>query len=814
MTDSNDHSPGNTPPTPDYAALFDVSPYPYLLMDTSLVIIGANRAYLRATGRAADIIGQPVFDAFPSNPDDPDSTNIEVVRSSLLQAIATKLPHNTAFLRYAVPIDTPDGKRFEERYWSTVHTPVLNAAGDVVMVAQNAIDVTGLYSFDRSAEVAAVQATLKDPETPENFNRAQMHEAMTRILNDERSHLSSLFNQAPGFIAIMSGKKHVFQMVNQAYYELVGHRELLGKPVWEALPDIAGQGFEAMLDSVFNTGNAVVARSVKASINDVDTGVPADRYMDLLCQPLFNADGTVSGIFAQGHDVTETYLAQQAQRDSEQRLQDGMLAARMVIWDLDLVSSEVRFSENAMAVFGGDWTSVSSVWESLHPEDMPRLHAARAKAIAERGSYRETVRLIRPDTGAILWLDVRGQIVCNAEGVAVSVRGVSVDITERMRAEEDLREADRRKDEFLAMLAHELRNPLAPISAAAQLLRMSALDPAIIRKTSDVISRQVAHMTRLVDDLLDVSRVTRGLIELERKRLAAQDIVADAVEQTRPVINARHHALTIAVPAERIELIGDQKRLVQVLTNLLNNAAKYTPENGRLRLSLSAEVDQVVICIEDNGIGIAPDLLPHVFDLFTQAERTPDRSQGGLGLGLALVKSLVSLHGGTITADSAGKGLGSTFRLALPRALDAEHAAATPAAKSLLPRGADGLRLLVVDDNADAAEMMGAFMEAEGHQVSIEYDPYRALERARIEAPDVCLLDIGLPGMDGNQLARCLRTLPELAHTTLIAVTGYGKQFDREQSMAAGFDHYFVKPADPGELSALLATIQARRKLA
>lgn len=808
MDELNKHSPGNTPAGPDYAALFDVSPYPYLLLDTSLLIIGANRAYLQATGRKADIVGQAFFDAFPPNPDDPASTNMEVVRASLLLAIATKLPHNTAFLRYAVPRETAEGRVFEERHWSTVHTPVLNATGDVIMIAQNAIDVTGLYSFDHNAGLAAVAPTLKDSATPENFNRAQMHEAMTRILNDERSYLSRLFDQAPGFIAILSGKNHVFQMVNQAYYDVVGRREVIGKPVWEALPDLAGQGFEAMLDGAFTSGKAIVARGVKATVKDVASGIPVDRYLDLMYQPLFLADGTVSGIFAQGHDVTETYLAQQAQRDSEQRLQEGMLAGRMVIWDLDLINGQVRFSANSKAVFGGDWTGVSSVWDSIVPQDMAKLHAARNRAIAERSGYRETVRLIRPDNGGILWLDVRGTIACNAEGLPTAVRGVSVDITDRMRAEGDLREADRRKDEFLAMLAHELRNPLAPISAAAQLLRRSELDPAIVRKTSDVISRQVSHLTRLVDDLLDVSRVTRGLIQLTRKRLAAQEIVTDAIEQARPLIAARHHELTIDVPPAAIELIGDQKRLVQVLTNLLNNAAKYTPHGGRVKLSMAAEDDFVVICIDDNGIGIAPDLLPHIFDLFTQAERTPDRSQGGLGLGLALVKSLVAVHGGSIVANSAGNGHGSSFRVSLPRVLDSAEDAAVAALDHVQSQVVRTLRLLVVDDNVDAAEMLGALMESEGHHVSIEYDPYLALQRARSEAPDACLLDIGLPGMDGNQLARCLRAMPELAYTTLIAVTGYGNKFSRERALAAGFDHYFVKPADPVALVALLNRIR------
>ena len=797
------------PNSPDYAALFDASPYPYLLIDKALTIIGANRAYLAATGRGGDIIGLPLFVAFPANAADPDSTNIAVVKASIERAIASKLPHNTAFLRYAVPRETLQGTVFDERFWSAVHTPVMGLDGEVAFVSQNAIDVTDLYRFDRVAGVARVDVGDRTRDHMEDINRAQMHEALKRILNDERSHLSSLFNQAPGFIAVLHGPRHVFEMANEAYYHLVGRRDLIGKSVADGLPELAGQGFEAMLDQVYSTGEALVARSIKVSIQRSLDGPLIDRHVDLVYQPLFSGDGKVSGIFVQGHDVSDMHDALQARRESDERLRAGMLAARMVVWDMDLLTGDVVFSDNATAVFGRDWTSVEAVWASLHPDDVPKLHAARYRAIAERGEYREIVRLIRPGGQGTLWLNVKGQVRCDSRGVPVAIRGVSVDISERMQAEQDLRDADRRKDEFLAMLAHELRNPLAPISAAAQLLKMPTLRPDLVRKTSEIISRQVSHMTSLVDDLLDVSRVTRGLIGLERKRLCIMEIVTDAIEQVRPLITSRKHDLSVSLPPERIELTGDHKRLVQVLTNLLNNAAKYTPEGGQLSLAVHTDASTVTIRIQDNGIGMKRELLPHVFDLFTQAERTPDRSQGGLGLGLALVRSLVSLHEGNVSADSDGQGRGSVFTVRLPRiAEDDGKVAARPESPQAIRRERP-LRLLVVDDNTDAAQMLGAYMESAGHNVWIEYGPLQAMERARLEAPDVCLLDIGLPGMDGNQLARSLRRMPHMSHATLIAVTGYGKEFDRDTSIAAGFDYYFVKPADPIALVALLEQIDA-----
>ena len=368
------------------------------------------------------------------------------------------------------------------------------------------------------------------------------------------------------------------------------------------------------------------------------------------------------------------------------------------------------------------------------------------------------------------------------------------------------REIDQRKDEFLAMLGHELRNPLAPIRAASDLLRMPALDADKIRRTSEIISRQVTHMTGLIDDLLDLSRVSRGLVTIDATLLDARQIVGNAVEQVRPLLDARRHCVTIQTPHEAVFVHGDQKRLVQVVANIVNNAAKYTPEGGAITVALQADAQSVSFVVSDNGIGIAPHVIDHVFDLFAQAERTPDRAQGGLGIGLALVKNLVTLHRGRVSAFSEGLGKGSRFTVVLPRAASAAESPAGPNDGGA--PGAGGLRLLVVDDNDDAGHMLGLYLDSMGHQVSVQRDAQAALEAAGTHTYDACLLDIGLPDMDGNELARRLRKLPRTAGSTLIAITGYGQEADRARTAQAGFDHHFVKPVDMQALLAVLARVR------
>jgi signal transduction histidine kinase/ActR/RegA family two-component response regulator len=373
----------------------------------------------------------------------------------------------------------------------------------------------------------------------------------------------------------------------------------------------------------------------------------------------------------------------------------------------------------------------------------------------------------------------------------------------RSLAERELRAADQRKDEFLAMLAHELRNPLAPISTGAHLLKLLHSDNAQITQTCAIIARQVEHMTGLVDDLLDVSRVTRGLVSISTQVLDLRRVIDDAAEQIRPLITARRHSVVLDLPPNAAIVKGDHKRLVQVVANLLNNANKYTPEGGRIELGLLEDGPEYVLTVRDDGIGMEPQLVARVFDLFTQAERTPDRSQGGLGLGLALAKSLVELHGGTVQAASAGLGQGSIFTVRLPR--HTQEVPAPVARSAGYAQAVKPLRVLLVDDNLDAAHTLQLFLSAAGHRVELAYCGADALNLARVFVPDICLLDIGLPDFDGNELARRLRRLPEATNATLVAMTGYGRQQDRDAAMTAGFDHYMVKPVDTVALSDLLA---------
>jgi signal transduction histidine kinase/ActR/RegA family two-component response regulator len=410
-------------------------------------------------------------------------------------------------------------------------------------------------------------------------------------------------------------------------------------------------------------------------------------------------------------------------------------------------------------------------------------------------------------SGQYRWVLNRAQPLVNDDGVIVRWMGTLTDIHDKKNSEEELKAAARRKDEFLAMLAHELRNPLAPISSAAQLLGHVAGDEKRVRQAGQIIGRQVRHLTGLVDDLLDVSRVTRGLVELQRERVDLKSVIASAVEQARPLIEARGHHLDQSMDAAPAWVDGDRIRLVQVVANLLNNAAKYTPQGGAIVLSLEVADGSAAVAVRDNGIGIGPELLPQVFELFTQAERTPDRAQGGLGLGLALVKSLVGLHGGRVEAHSGGPGLGSTFRIALPLAPSAGDAASGDGGSRALHATLER-HIVIVDDNADAAQSLAEILRAFGHRVDVAHEPRGALALAEADWPEVFILDIGLPDIDGYALARRLRAMAE-AHpggrdALYMALTGYGQSHDKVLSKAAGFDRHFVKPVD---LEALLAAL-------
>jgi signal transduction histidine kinase len=624
----------------------------------------------------------------------------------------------------------------------------------------------------------------------------------------------SVFNRSPfGHYLLSPTPEATILAVNDAFLKASARTrtELVGLSLFTAFPnnpaDPADFGEALLRDSLARvraSGRPDTLPALRYPIPVVlpngETGFE-ERFWTATSTPIFGADGELVCISHSNIDVTDQVNSEAAVRESEKRFRALTNATADVIYRMSADWSEMRRLEGRG--FMKDTDSPTGNWldDYIPPGDHTLVQAGIARAMQDSAVLELEHRVWRSD-GSCGWTLSRAVPMFDAAGELYEWIGAASDISERKAWEDKLREADRRKDEFLAMLSHELRNPLAPIGAAAELLQRTKLDDGMLKRTSQIIGRQVKHMTALIDDLLDVSRVTRGLVELDQTALDVGAVLHEAVEQVMPLIDSRGHALALNLPPHGTQVLGDRKRLVQVVANLLGNAAKYTPEGGRLAVTAFAHGDRLHIDVLDNGIGMAPELAARAFDLFTQAERSSDRSSGGLGLGLALVKSLIELHGGEVACQSAGMGQGSRFSVCLPLLHVPEAAAPMNDAQP----GADTapLRVLVVDDNVDAAVMLAMLLEANGHQVQVEHDPLEALAATLANPPQVCLLDIGLPGIDGLELARRLRARPGTAHALLIAITGYGQESDRQQILQAGFDHHLVKPIDIAQLYTLL----------
>ena len=422
----------------------------------------------------------------------------------------------------------------------------------------------------------------------------------------------------------------------------------------------------------------------------------------------------------------------------------------------------------------------------------------------ERIEHYETVR--KTKAGRMLDLSLTISPVRDAIGEIVGASKIARDITEQKRVASELRETDRRKTEFLALLAHELRNPLGPIRHAVKILRARTPKPEELDWATNIIDRQTEHLTRLVDDLLDVSRITRGTIELRKERVDVTNILKSAVEVSVTQIEKHRHQLSVTPPSEPLHVEGDATRLMQVITNLLDNAAKYTDPGGRIWLSAEREGDDAVIRVRDTGIGIAREVLPHIFEMFTQAGASLERAHGGLGVGLALVDRLVRLHGGSITAASAGEGAGSEFTICLPVA---EKSRTSPGAGTPAPASARAARcrILVVDDNVDSVDSLAVLLGIMGHKVESANDGQEGLRIAATFHPQVAILDIGLPRMNGYDLAQRLRREPWAKDLVLVALTGWGLEEHRERSAQSEFDHHLTKPVNVEALQMILAAV-------
>jgi len=547
----------------------------------------------------------------------------------------------------------------EPAWISFAYTPVEDDAGTIL----------GLHSlfFETTAKVQAEKQRLEETE-----------------------RLRMMFEQAPGFIAVLMAPEHRFTLVNSAYMQLIGQREVLGLSVREAVPEVADQGFVKLLDQVYATGQPYVGQRVPIDLRRQQGEAPELRYVDFVYQPLLDADGAVRGVFVQGSDVTAHLRVEEELRDRS----------------------------------------------------------------------------------------------------------------------EELRRADRRKDEFLATLAHELRNPLAPIRTGLTVLSLSPTSEQAAH-TRGVMERQLGHMVRLIDDLMDIARINSNKIELRQAVVDVAELVRSALEASRPGIDAAGHQLFVSLPGKPLHVYADSTRISQVVSNLLNNAAKYTHDRGRIELEVKADGDEVAIRVSDNGVGIAAEELPHVFELFSQIGRSREQSQGGLGLGLALVKRIAEMHTGSVAAHSGGPGCGSAFTLRLPlvqQDCDVANGVATCATSDdTVP-----MRILVVDDNVDAADTMRALLELLGHQVEVAHDGLAAVSAVNSLEPQVVFLDIGLPGIDGYEVACRIRAAKGAACPVIIAVTGWGAPSDVERGRASGIDRHMTKPVNPEAMATLVATLQRR----
>lgn len=634
----------------------------------------------------------------------------------------------------------------------------------------------------------------------------QRHEAQLGMAAKERAH-TILESTSEGFLAVDADWR--IRYANRAAERLTGiaRAALAGADFWDVFAQLRGSALEAGLRR---------SAAERVAIQFEACHAPFGRWLEI------NSCPTQDGALA-------LYLRD----DSERRMaEEGVRRLAAVaeqspdfvgIATPDAVGMFLNLAGRALAGIAPDAAiSDYTVADFFAPDCrqfvrdvvLPALTGAPARWEGE-------LRFAHLVSGVVVPVYFKGFAVRDARGEIIGLATVTRDISEQKRAEDalrriaaDLAEADHRKSEFLATLAHELRNPLAPIRTGLDLLRMKAQEPAVVAKVLGMMDRQLGHLVHLVNDLLDVARITRGKIELKKEAVELKVLVAMALEANAALVEASGHTLEVTLPQQPMRLQADTTRIVQVLSNLLNNAAKYTPAGGRIGVSAWAEAGQAVLAVSDSGIGIAPEALGTVFDMFTQVRSQVDRAQGGLGIGLSLVRRLVELHGGSVAAASAGRGQGSTFTLRLP--LDARTALAAPAAAPNSPAALPGLvpslRVLVVDDNADAAESLSALLTMLGHQASVALDGRAGFELARQTRPDLVFLDIGMPGMDGHAVARAIRATPGMAQVVLIALTGWGARGDVRAAEEAGFDQHLTKPVSVEALERAVRAVAGGRR--
>jgi PAS domain S-box-containing protein len=791
-------------------AILDTAAALVVILERDGRILGINRACERLSGyEAAEVQGKPMWDAFLTPSDRPAAK--ERFRALLTSRMPTE--HESVLV-------TRTGER---RFLHWAETVSLGPTGTVEYVIASGIDITERrrQEFARSAQLYMAEAIASSREPEELYRHAAtcmrviysagrvrlLHQTRPKeawLLASESSDSDDLA-PAPGTLVISEAAERALET---------------GQPIdwYGAEGGAPGHPPRTALVAV-----AVRPRFGTAWALEIHHGLGSYGWSEEDRQLL--RDLTVR----LGEALGAAELWKEV-RKGEERLKLALEGTDDGLWDWNVATDELYVSPRWEAMLGyrtGEFRAGFGAWQALvHPDDREHLRRCLRDHLSGRSDHVEAEHRIRTRDGEWIWVLTRGKLVSAPGHAAPTQRvvGTQTNVTDRKRAEQVLREreaavrqqaealarADRRKDEFLAMLAHELRNPLAPISNAFHVLRSQGGPlPQAARSMIDIVGRQVGHLTRIVDDLLDVARITQNRIVIKPAPTLVSDVVAAALETVQQLVDTRRHTVEVNLPSAPLEINADRTRLVQVLANLLNNAAKYTPEGGRIGLCVTHEEGNAVIRVQDNGVGIPSELLPHIFDLFAQGEASLDRAQGGLGLGLTLVRRLVELHGGTVEASSEGAGRGSAFTIRLPVIERARHATDKPSPPAGSGR-ARSCRVLVVEDQPDVAKSFAVLLETMGHRVTIAYDGESGLEMLQREPPAIAFLDIGLPGMSGYELAIRIRKSFPREQLLLVAATGYGAASDRQKALEAGFDQHLAKPVDVTQLQRILAQVSAR----
>jgi PAS domain S-box-containing protein len=749
--------------------------------DVDGIITSWNRGAERLYGYTAEeVVGKPVAIIVPSD------------QADQLPGIMERLKRGERVERYETVRVCKDGRRVDV---SLGVSPMWNGSGKMLGVSVIAQDITAR----KRAEADVVR--------------------LNKELRDRLDEWQAVLNMVPVGIGI-AHDPGCRRITLNPYIS-----ELLGVPAWENASLSAPEDERPATYAIHRDGKELPPEQLPMQL--ACSGVEVRDFecdlvrhdqppVRLTCSalPLRDTEGRMRGSVGVILDITARKRAEDDLRRAEEQVRsvvNTVIDGIITIDDRGVVQScnpaaERLFGYPASEIVGQNVKMLMPEPYSLEHDGYlaSYLRTGEAKII---GIGREVEG--RREDGSTFPMDLA--VSEFRVGESRHFTGIVRDITERKKAEDALKEADRRKDEFLATLAHELRNPLAPLRNALELLRRAGENASLIEKTRGMMERQVGQMVRLVDDLLDISRITRGKLQLRKERVELADVLNTAVETARPLVEASGHELTVTLPPHPVQVQADPVRLAQVFANLLNNAAKYTEKAGHIWLTAEYRGGEAVVSVRDTGIGIAPEHLPNIFRLFSQVGTALERSQGGLGIGLSLVRGLVELHGGAIKARSGGPGRGSEFTVHLPIVDEPAETPREPTPGGEQVRSGGKLRILVVDDLRDAADSMAMMLRTLGHETSTAYDGLEAVQTAAAFRPHVVLLDIGLPKMNGYDAARHIRNEPWGGNVALVALTGWGQEEDKRRSVEAGFDHHLTKPVAPATLEKLLALLMPQQ---